>query len=139
MAVQRICPHCGTANELDVTYCGACATQIASTSTALVPLQKKGLLPVLSQTEKATLGGVAFGLAAMAVRVGVALLKQATSATPEPAAPLAPAPKRDGEPDIRIRRRWMVNDGFNPPRWGEEEIEVHRRPDDPSSVRISFK
>ena len=136
MAAPRICPHCGTANDKQATFCGACATQMVTTSTALVPVAKKSALPVLSQRDKATLGGVALGLAAMALRVGSLLLRQ-QAAAPKAAAPARPAP--EGSPALLIRRRWVVGDGSGPLRWGEEEIELHRAADDPATYRISIE
>lgn len=131
--MSRICPHCGTANDTRATFCGACATQMASTSTALVPVRQASKLPALSQGEKATLGSVALGLAAVALRVGVKLIQQASA---RPAAPAAP-PAASG--NLRIRRRWVVGDRFGPQRWGEEEIEVEDTRATPGAYRIHLK
>ncbi|MGB0388305.1 MAG: DUF7577 domain-containing protein [Ardenticatenaceae bacterium] len=145
MSALRICPHCGTANDKQATFCGACATQIVTRSTALVRVPKKNTLPVLSQRDKATLGGVALGIAAMAVRVGINLLKhaadskQAKELLPATQSTLPARVTQPGSPSLLIRRRWVVSDGTNPPRWGEEEIEVHRQDNDPNSYRISLK
>jgi len=148
MNALRICPHCGTANDQQATYCGACATQIVNRSTALVRVpKKKSLLPVLSSRDKATLGGVALGIAAMAVQVGVKVLEhmaesnKKTSKLTQPAngAGLATRQPTTGEPALVIRRRWVMNDGIGPTRWGEEEIEVHQPNHDGNSYRISFK
>lgn len=137
MAARRICPRCGAANDPDATFCGACATQMVVTSTALVHVPRKSALPVLSQREKATLGGVALSLAAIALRVGSQLLKQA--GRPQPPAPLPSRPAPDGSPDLIIRRRWMVHDGNNPPQWGEEEIEIHQPGDSSLPYRLWLK
>ena len=147
MNALRICPHCGTANDQQATYCGACATQIVNRSTALLPVPKKSLLPVLSQRDKATLGGVALGIAAMAVRVGLKLLEHAAESKEKTANPMAATKQttlparvnRNPTPALVIRRRWMVSHGTGPPSWGEEEIEIHRQDNDPNSYRISLK
>jgi hypothetical protein len=138
MAGPRICPHCGTANSTQATFCGACATQMVSTSRALVPVQRKSALPVLSQRDKATLGGVALGVAALAVRVGAALLKQAATESRQEA-PISPAPAPAAPSNsIHIRRRWVVGDTTGPVRWGEEEIEIDRPADDTTNYRVWF-
>lgn len=137
MAALRICPRCGAANDPDATFCGACATQMVVTSTALVHVPRKSALPVLSQREKATLGGVALSLAAIALRVGTQLLKQASRPQPAPLSPSRPA--HEGSPDLIIRRRWVINDGNNPPQWGEEEIEIHRPSDSAPPYRLWLK
>ncbi len=77
--MPRICPHCGTANHNQATFCGACATQMVSTSTALVPTRRKGAPLALSQRDLAAVGSVAVGLAAVALRVGAALLRHAAT------------------------------------------------------------
>jgi hypothetical protein len=102
-------------------------------------------MPVLSQREKATLGSVALGLAAVAVRVGTRVLRHVVEERrekeKEPSvkaelAPPAPAP------GIVVRRRWVVGNSFGPLRWGEEEIEIDDRrgaTGDPGSYQITFK
>lgn len=135
MAAPRICPHCGTANEPGAVFCGACATQLLSTSTALVAARPKSNLPALSQREKATLGGVALGVTAVAVRVGAALLKQFGGRL------AAAAPRRttvEAPPKLLVRRRWVVGDASGPTRWGEEEIEVHHADEDTRSYRVTL-
>ncbi len=135
--MPHICPHCGTANDSKATFCGACATQIRSTSTALVPLRKKGALPLLSQSEKATLGSLALGLAAVALRLGTQLLKHvAEEQKPSHPAPLPDAPTGGA---VRIRRRWVVGDRYGPLRWGEEEIEIDEPRDTGGPLRITLK
>lgn len=147
MSALRICPHCGTANDQQATYCGACATQIVNRSTALVRVpKKKSLLPVLSSRDKARLGGVALGVAAMAVQVGMKVLEHMAESSnkkgkltqPTTQTGLATRQPTTGEPSLVIRRRWVMNDGIGPTRWGEEEIEVHQ-PNDGNSYKISFK
>jgi hypothetical protein len=141
--MSRICPHCGTANDAYATHCGACATQMVSTSTALVRARPQSRLPVLSQREKATVGGVALGVAAVALRVGLALLKQvaestASSSRPSTSveqAPVEAAPATPKQGTI-IRRRWVVGDSIGPLRWGEEEIEIQPGDDDRGSYRF---
>jgi hypothetical protein len=141
--MSRICPHCGTANDTYATYCGACATQMVSASTALVRARPQSRLPVLSQREKATMGGVALGVAAVALRVGLALLKHVTesnesSSKPSPSVeqlPTEAAPASRNQSTI-IRRRWVVGDSIGPLRWGEEEIEIQPGDDDRSSYRF---
>ncbi|MDQ4075410.1 MAG: zinc ribbon domain-containing protein [Chloroflexota bacterium] len=139
--MPRICLHCGTANDNRATFCGACATQMVSTSTALVPVRKKSGLPVLSQKEKATLGSVALGLAAVAIRVGASLLKQvAEEHKPSETTSNQPAPQTPpSESSIRIRRRWVVGDRYGPLRWGEEEIEIDDNHEDRGSYRIRLR
>ena len=149
MSALRICPHCGTANDQQAAYCGACATQIVNRSTALVRVpKKKSLLPVLSSRDKATLGSMALGVAALAVQVGMKVLEHMAEANqqksklsqPTPQTGLATRqPTTTGEPALIIRRRWVMNDGIGPTRWGEEEIEVHQPNRDGNSYRISFK
>lgn len=129
--MPRICPHCGTANDSKATFCGACATQIVSTSTALVPVRNKPALPVLSNREKVTLGSVAVGLVAVAVRVGGALLGQWATRRSD-------APPTEQPPTLRVRRRWVVGDRRGPLKWGEEEIEIHDEGERDPSYRISF-
>jgi hypothetical protein len=131
MAAPRICPHCGTANEPGASFCGACATQLFSTSTALTPVRHKSNLPALTQREKATLGGVAVGMTAVALRVGAALLKQFAERKPNLPAQQAPEPP----PKLVVRRRWVVGDATGATRWGEEEVEVHH-PDDAGTYRV---
>ena len=147
MSALRICPHCGTANDQQATYCGACATQIVKRSTALVRVPKNRALPVLSQRDKATLGGVALGIIAMAVRVGIKLLQHTAASQEKTGKTVQPTtqttlPARvnsNAKPALVIRRRWMVSNGSGPPSWGEEEIEIHRQDNDPNSYRISLK
>ena len=131
MAAPRICPHCGTANEPGASFCGACATQLFSTSTALAPVRQKSNLPALSQREKATLGGVAVGVTAVALRVGAALLKQLVERKPSLPAQQAPEP----QPKLVVRRRGVAGDATGATRWGEEEVEVHH-PDDAGTYRV---
>lgn len=136
MAAPHICPNCGTANDTRATFCGACAAQLRSTSTALVPVSKKPAALALSTRDKATLGGVALGLATLALRVGAALLQQVSEQQAQPA---TPAEGRDPAPStIRVRRRWVVGDRYGPQRWGEEEIEIDRPEGDSTSYRISW-
>ncbi|MGH2543986.1 MAG: hypothetical protein ACRDIB_14390, partial [Ardenticatenaceae bacterium] len=122
--------------------CGACATQILSTSTALVRVAPKGGLPALSQREKATLGSVAVGLTAVALRVGVRLLKQAVAQRTEkkerPVAPVEP-PTPTPRTGVMIRRRWVIGNSLGPLRWGEEEIQIEEPRDDRGAYRIIFK
>jgi hypothetical protein len=141
--MSRICPHCGTANDTYATYCGACATQMVSTSTALVRARPQNRLPVLSQREKATVGGVALGVAAVAVRVGLAILKHVSESTERAPAPSTSVeqPPAETAPASRnqstiIRRRWVVGDSIGPLRWGEEEIEIQPGDDDRGSYRF---
>ncbi len=144
MSALRICPHCGTANDQQATYCGACATQIVNRSTALVRVpEKNSLLPTLSSRDKARLSGVALGIAAMAMQVGMKVLEhmaESNNKTSKSApSELATRPSKTGEPSLVIRRRWVINDGINPTKWGEEEIEVHQPNNDGQSYRISLK
>lgn len=136
MSTPRICPHCGTVNEANVTFCGACATQLVKT-TALVPVSKRPLLPVLSPQQKATLGGVVVGAVAVAVRVGAELLKQASRSTTT-AQPLAKSSRSRDDNTIIVRRRWMVGDRNGQIRWGEEEIEIDRPAGDDTSYTVKF-
>jgi hypothetical protein len=136
MATPRICPHCGTVNDGNVTFCGACATQLIKT-TALVPIPKRPLLPVLSSQQKATIGGVVVGAVAVAVRVGVELLKQASRPAPQ-AQPLAKSTRARDDNTIIVRRRWMVGDNNGQIRWGEEEIEIDRPLGDDTSYNVKF-
>ncbi len=131
--MARICPNCGTANDSRVTFCGACAMQLLSTSTALVRARSGRLLPVLSQREQATVGGIVLGLAAVALRVGTAVLKQLAEQQ-QPAQEPPPAAERPQ--GTVIRRRWVVGDRNGPVRWGEEEIEVQRGSDEHGSYRV---
>ena len=133
MAVTRICPHCGVANDAAAPFCGACATQIASTSRALVRADSAPApLARLSPQDKATIGGVAVGMLALALRVGSALLQRRSEAPP--ALPAAPPPPPGDQ--IRVRRRWVTGDRDGPQQWGEEEIEIDRPADDRSSIRL---
>lgn len=136
MPTPRICPHCGTVNDANVTFCGACATQLVKT-TALVPVSKRPLLPVLSPQQKATLGGVVVGAVAVAVRVGAELLKQATRPAP-PSQPLTKATRPRDDNTIIVRRRWITGDANGPVRWGEEEIEIDRPDGDNTSYTVKF-
>lgn len=134
MSTPRICPHCGTVNEANVTFCGACATQLVKT-TALVPVSKRPLLPALSPQQKATLGGVVVGAVAVAVRVGAELLKQASRPTTQ--LPAKNSRSRDDN-TIIVRRRWMVGDRNGQIRWGEEEIEIDRPAGDDTNYTVKF-
>lgn len=136
MPTPRICPHCGTVNDTNVTFCGACATQLVKT-TALVPTQKRTLLPVLSSQQKATLGGVVVGAVAVAVRVGMELLKQ-TSRPASDTQPLVKSSRARDDHTIVVRRRWMVGDNSGQIRWGEEEIEIDRPVGDDTSYTVKF-
>ena len=135
MATSRICPHCGTVNDGNVTFCGACATRLVTT-TALVPIAKKPLLPVLSTQEKATLGSMAVGVVAVALKVGAEIFKQMNR--PESAALATTSQKgRDGNTVI-IRRRWTEGDNQGRVRWGEEEIEIDRPAGDDTTYTVKF-
>jgi hypothetical protein len=136
MPTPRICPHCGTVNDANVTFCGACATQLVKT-TALVPVSKRPLLPVLSPQQKATLGGVVVGAVAVAVRVGAELLKQATRPAPS-SQPITKATRPRDDNTIIVRRRWITGDANGPVRWGEEEIEIDRPDGDNTSYTVKF-
>ncbi|MBA3531845.1 MAG: zinc ribbon domain-containing protein [Ardenticatenales bacterium] len=133
LTMPRICPHCGTANDHKATFCGACATQMVSASTALVPVRNKSALPVLSSREKATIGGVALGVAAVALRVGATLLKQFATR------PATPSSLPASPPTVLVRRRWVVGDRSGPLNWGEEEIEIHDSGEERGGYRISLK
>lgn len=133
MPASRICPHCGTVNEANVTFCGACATQLVTT-TALVPVSKRPLLPVLTPQQKATLGGVVVGAVAVAVRVGAELLKHAA----RPATTANTLPARRADNTVVVRRRWMVSDNNGYTRWGEEEIEIDRPQGDDTTYTVKF-
>lgn len=137
MSTPRICPHCGTVNETNVTFCGACATQLVK-STALVPVSKRPLLPALSPQQKATLGGVVVGAVAVAVRVGAELLKHAANRPTPQTQPLAKASRPHADNTIIVRRRWMVGDNNGQIRWGEEEIEIDRPAGDNTSYTVKF-
>ena len=139
--MSRICPHCGTANDRSATFCGACATQMVSTSTALVATRPRSALPVLSQRERATLGSVAVGVAAVAVRVGMALIQQAAERKQQAAAPVRAAPPTPQAKTrhVVVRRRWVTSDGYGPVRWGEEEIEIEDTGENPGPYTITFK
>lgn len=136
MPTPRICPHCGTANEGNVTFCGACATQLVTT-TALVPVRKSSQLPALSPQQKATLGGMVVGALAVAVRVGAEILKH--SARPASRTqPLAKSNRPRDDKTIVVRRRWITGDANGPLRWGEEEIEIDRPDGDTTSYTVKF-
>jgi hypothetical protein len=136
MPTPRICPHCGTVNEANVTFCGACATQLVKT-TAIVPVSKRPLLPALSPQQKATLGGVVVGAVAVAVRVGAEILKQAARPAPQ-TQPLVKATRPRDDNTIIVRRRWMTGDNNGQIRWGEEEIEIDRPTGDDTSYTVKF-
>lgn len=136
MPTPRICSHCGTVNDANVTFCGACATQLVKT-TALVPVSKRSLLPALSPQQKATLGGVVVGAVAVAVRVGAELLKQATRPAPS-SQPMTKTMRPRDDNTIIVRRRWITGDANGPVRWGEEEIEIDRPDGDNTSYTVKF-
>ncbi len=136
MPTPRICPRCNTVNESNVTFCGACATRLVTT-TAIVPIAKRPLLPVLNSQQKATLGGVVVGAVAIAVRVGVELLKQSGRPAGTSLERTERRAPRDGN-TIVIRRRWMTGEGDGPVRWGEEEIEIDRPTDDNTTYTVKF-
>lgn len=129
--LERICPHCNAANPVEAVYCGACATRLRSSSTALARRESGSLGPYRWRDAGAAL---AVGLAALAGRAAVELMRRpellegvlraftqrARSAVPE-VAPLAP-PR---PPAVVIRRRWVIGDASGTRHWGSEEIEIH--------------
>lgn len=130
-SIERICPNCHVANPIEAVYCGACATRLRSTSTALVPHRPAGLGPHRWREAGAA---IAVGLVALAGRAAVELLRRPeliesalrafsplSHPSPPDDAPLAP-PR---QPTLVIRRRWVIGDATGARRWGSEEIEIH--------------
>ncbi|MCZ7575107.1 MAG: zinc ribbon domain-containing protein [Ardenticatenaceae bacterium] len=71
--IDRICPHCHAANPMEAVYCGACATRLRSSSTALARRAPGVLGPYRWRDAGAAL---AVGLAALAGRAAVELLRR---------------------------------------------------------------
>ncbi|MCB0075966.1 MAG: hypothetical protein KDD73_01005 [Anaerolineales bacterium] len=143
--MSQSCPRCGAINAVNAAICGACTARLTSASTALVPVPKRGALPVLSQGQKATLGSVALGVAALALRIGVSVLqRQDDAAATSSLAPSRRSAKSPAAPTSNeqwtVRRRWVIGDRDGVQRWGEEEVEV--QPSDSqrgTSLRLNLR
>jgi hypothetical protein len=126
--IERICPHCHAANPVQALYCGTCATRLRSGTTALARREPGMLIPHRWRDAGTA---VAIGLAAIAGRVAVELLRRpelvggalralSRRSVPQQEAPLAPQQR----PTTIIRRRWVVGDAYGRQHWGSEEIEI---------------
>ena len=123
--VERICPECGAANAVDVHFCGACAAPLSSRALA----RRESALPAKIQPKNAALAVGATGVAAVALRVGTALVKHVakTLLERESDEELAPLAKQEPEsrPVMRIKRSWAIGDSTGVRHWGSEDITIY--------------
>lgn len=125
--IERICPKCGAANAVDVHFCGACAAPLSSTALA----RRESALPARLEPKQAALAVGATGLAAIALRVGTALVKQVGRMLQErePTEETEQAPLASTQPKKRsvmhVRRRWAIGDASGVRHWGTDEITIY--------------
>lgn len=123
--LRRICDSCGSANAMDVHFCGTCAAPLTSTALA----RRDSALPAPWEPKRAAL---ALGVTAVALRVGTTIVKEVahrvltrlTDGEPEPA-PLAPAEEQPRRSVLHIKRFWFAGDASGRRQWGSEDITVY--------------